>query len=60
MEKSILDFMTCLERFKIRSLGALVVDSSSDHRVYFANPSILQRIQTFQKEGSKTYGVQPS
>ena len=31
--------MICLERFKIRSLGASVVDSSSDHRVYFANPS---------------------
>lgn len=54
--------MTCLERFKIRSLGASVVDSSSDHRVYFASPScrsVLQRIQKFQKEGSKAYGAQP-
>ena len=45
--------MTCLERFKIRSLCASVVNSSSDHRVYFANPSVLRRIQKFQKEGSK-------
>ena len=51
--------MTCLERFKIRSLCASVVNSSSDHRVYFANRSVLRRIQKFQKEGSKAYGAQP-